>query len=198
MKRVLGLLLLLGIVGSLIAVVLGWTTFSVASGAVTIVVAGAWAITPVHHDVLVNQRSRGYLLAEVGAITGTVVAGVPAFVLLGRAILEVIFEDVSDLYLATLLAAAFGVTFAGATLGCWVALRQHDLPGAGRTAVLLALLLYSLYAIGWGLVLAVPLPADLEEHGLLWLFAACYPFTPLAARGLALRWPRVPLTTAIR
>jgi hypothetical protein len=145
--------------------------------------------------VLVNQRRRGYLWAEVGAIAGTVIAGIAAFVLLLRvAISRILFEDVSDLYLATLLAAAFGVTFTGAALGCWFALRRHGLPGAGRTALSLALLLSSLYAIGWVLVLRFDLPENLEEHGFLWLFAACYPLTPLAARWLALRWKRVQVT----
>lgn len=148
----------------------------------------------VRHDALVNQQGRGYLRAEGGAIAGTVVAGVPASLFLAVSILDVLFEDVSDLYLATLLAAAFGFTFAGAAFGCWLALRRHELPGAGRTAVLLALLLSSLYAIGWGVVVGLVLPEDLEEHGLLWLFAACYPLTPLAARWLALRWPRVQAT----
>jgi hypothetical protein len=144
--------------------------------------------------VLVNQRRRGYLWAEVGAIAGTVVAGIPASILLGVAISAVLFEDVSDLYLATLLAAAFGVTFTGAAFGCWFALRRHDLPGAGRTALSLALLLSSLYAIGWVLVLRFDLPENLEEHGFLWLFAACYPLTPLAARWLALQLTRVQVT----
>lgn len=65
-KRVLGILVLLGIVTSLVAVVVGWTTFTVASGAVTIIAAGAWGLQAVRARPAKIQGQPDLRLEQVG------------------------------------------------------------------------------------------------------------------------------------
>jgi hypothetical protein len=128
-----------------------------------------------------DERTRGYLWAELGALGGAVVTGVPAGVAWGGAILPFLFSA-DGWYLVMVSGLALAVAAAGAAFGCRWALRRKGLPAAERTAVVLAALLTLLYLIGlWS-------SDTWLQSDLLPYLTAVAPLTPLSARWLAQHW----------
>lgn len=127
-----------------------------------------------------DDRGRGYVWAQVGAVGGAIAAGIPAGAAWIAAIGPFLFEEWSEgWYFVFVTGAALTLVIAGSAFGCRFALRRKALPAAERTALLLAILLGVLYMIAlWS--------SDTElQSDLLPYLAAGAPFMPLVARWLA-------------
>lgn len=124
----------------------------------------------------------GYLWTEIGAVLGAVAAGIPAAIGWVAAVFPVLFSS-DGWYLVFVTGVALAIVIVGSALGCRFALRRRRLPAADRTAMLLAILLTILYALGfWSS--GTELQSDLLPY-----LAASAPVMPLVARWLAVSLP---------
>lgn len=131
-----------------------------------------------------KERAKAYLWAELGGLGGAVAFGIPAGLGWGAAIAPLLFTADGS-YLVLVTGAALAVVIVGSALGCRFLLRRRGAPHAGRTAVLLAILLSILYLVGlWS-------SDTWLQSDLLPYLAVAAPFMPLVARWIAERTERV-------
>jgi hypothetical protein len=132
-----------------------------------------------------GDRAKGYLWAELGALAGAVIAGIPAVVAGGAAIGPVIME-VDGWYLVLVIGLVLGAIGVGSAFGCRFALRRKALDLPDRTAFLLAVLLGALYLVAlWS-------SDTWLQSDLLPYLGIAAPFMPLVARWLARAGSRRP------
>lgn len=133
-----------------------------------------------------TRVSKGYVVAELGALAGALLVAIGAAIVFRLVVLDGLFED--DVVLERWAVISMFSCMAGATIGCWTALRRRGLEAAGRTALLL---------LGLLLVIALVLWRSSDTF----LQSSLYPYgfvlalvSPLVCRAVALRSRRSPGT----
>jgi hypothetical protein len=127
------------------------------------------------------KTANGFVAAELGALMGALIAGLPsglvAILLLGN----LAFADVPDWILISISTIAVAMIVGGSCLGCRWLLNRRGFDGSSATALTLVGLLAFLYLVG-----ALSSGTALQSRLFPWLAAAA-PAMPLIARALVAR-----------